>query len=173
MIFQFTHHVIIVINFSRKTMVYIPAKLVCQMLEEVDRHIPYETGGVIAGELIGNSQWIITNITMPGPKAIHKRFSFKPDYEHDENEIARIYRDTNCTSVYLGDWHSHPNSSSYISEKDKNVLEIIAKSKEARMPHPLMLIIGTSPLELGCWTYLKSRLGRKEFVRVLVNIAKI
>jgi len=153
-------------------MVYIPANLVCQILEEAENYIPYETGGVIAGELTGKSQWVITHITMPGPKAIHKRFSYTPDYEYDENEIARVYRETNCNSVYLGDWHSHSNSSSYMSEKDKNVLQTIAKSSEARIAHPIMLILGTSPLELGCWTYRKSKLFEKEFVLVPVALLK-
>ncbi len=142
------------------------------MLEEVEKRIPYETGGIIAGELTGKSQWMITHITMPGAKSTHNRFSYKPDYEHDENEIAKIYRETNCNSVYLGDWHSHPNSSPYMSEKDKNVLEAIAKSKEARMPHPIMLILGTSPLEFGCWTLMKSKLFGKEFVNVPIALLK-
>lgn len=147
-------------------MVYIPADLVCQMIEEVARHTPYETGGLLAGKVVSNSEWLITHITLPGANAAHGRFSYKPDYEHDDLQIANIYEATACNSVYLGDWHSHPNTASYMSEKDEQVLRTIARSKEARIPRPIMLIFGTSPLELRCWTFVKSKLLGKEFVKV-------
>lgn len=156
----------------RKANLYIPANLVCLLLQEVQKHVPYETGGVIAGEFVNDFTWQITHLATAGPKAIHGSYSYTPDYEHDEKKIARIYKETNCKSVYLGDWHSHPGAAAYMSEKDKNTLRTIARSEEARIEHPIMLILGTSPLELCCWTYnIKSKPFGKVFIHVPITLS--
>lgn len=151
-------------------MVHLPSICISEMLVSVEKHFPKETGGLILGELVSESEWIITNVTMPGVNATHRNHSYVPDDEHDTEEISRIYRKTNCQSVYLGDWHSHPNSSSYMSEKDKRTLRSIAEFKDARMQCPIMIVLGTSPFEVRCWTYRKSRLFKKVIFEVPIGL---
>lgn len=84
---------------------------------------------------------VITDIVSPGPKAIHGLDDFSPDHKYHEFEVARIYNMSAGRIVYLGDWHSHPNGSVYLSEKDRATLQRIGSSQEARMPTPLMAIM--------------------------------
>lgn len=151
-------------------MVHLPSICVSEMLNSVGKHFPKETGGLIAGELVSESEWIVTDVTMPGSGAVHKSHSYVPDNEHDTKEIARIYRETNCQSVYLGDWHSHPNSTSYMSGKDKRALRSIAEFKDARIQWPIMIVLGTSPFEIRCWVYRKSNFFKKEIFEVPIGL---
>lgn len=148
-----------------------PFRLFGELIANAEKFMPNETGGLIVGRICGGSEWLLTHITMPGPKAVHGRYSYKPDYGYDEHEIARIYQETNCESVYLGDWHSHPNSKAYMSEKDTIVLRTIAKSRDARISNPIMIILGTSPFELCCWGYKKAKLLSREFSTVTVRLS--
>ena len=140
------------------------------MLKEMNRHFPNETGGVLLGFRSSNEDWIITRIVGPGPKAIHGRYHFIPDYEFHRNEVARIYEASNCEETYLGDWHTHPGASAYTSERDKKTLKNIFNAKDARLEEPIMLIIGTSPFELKGWSYSKKGLPYRDFPNRKIQI---
>lgn len=43
---------------------------------------------------------------------------------------------------YIGEWHTHPNSSSHYSQTDFNAMKKIAVSDEANIQNPILLIIG-------------------------------
>lgn len=105
-------------------------------------HLPQETGGVLLGYWHSSREVVVTCMTHAGPAAIHKRRSYTPDYEFDEQWVARAYKDSRGTTVYLGDWHSHPQTETpYLSSKDKRALRRIACSDLARAPTPLSLVL--------------------------------
>jgi integrative and conjugative element protein (TIGR02256 family) len=135
---------------------WVRKKLVKICLKEMSRHFPKETGGVVAGYIGDNGEKVVTQITIAGPKAKHDKYSYTPDYKFDEKQIARIYKESKRTEVYLGDWHSHPGSGSYLSEKDKATLQRISGYKEARIVRPIMIIMGTMPFQLKAWEYSSS-----------------
>ena len=91
---------------------------------------------------VAYSEVIVTHAVGPGPLALHYRKSFLPDATYQENEIARIYEDSNRISTYLGDWHTHPQGSSFLSYRDKRTLRRIAVHSEARCQVPLMVVLG-------------------------------
>jgi len=102
---------------------------------------PLETGGILIGYSAGVSELVVTNIVGPGPAAVHESSSFKPDYDFHAAESARLFNASGGTAVYLGDWHTHPDSSLPImSWKDRKTLTRIARSADARIPRPIMLI---------------------------------
>jgi integrative and conjugative element protein (TIGR02256 family) len=124
------------------------------MLIETIKWMPKETGGILMGNRKSVDEWIITQVIGPGRNAKHTLTSFIPDYDYQEEEVAKIYSESNCLETYLGDWHTHPNSNSHLSKKDTKTLRRIALFKKARIENPLMLIIGTRPFELKTWAYL-------------------
>jgi integrative and conjugative element protein (TIGR02256 family) len=119
-----------------------------KILEETIKWMPFETGGILIGYWGPPNEIVVTDIVGPGPLAMHENDSFEPDHEYQVREISKKYFNTNRTETYLGDWHTHPNSSSYLSEKDKRTLKRIADFKKARLKKPLMLVLGTHPFEL-------------------------
>ncbi len=98
---------------------------------------------------------VITEAVGPGPCAKHGKTTFVPDPYYHESEIARLYEQSGRVNTYLGDWHSHPNSVTRLSPTDRCTLLKIAKHKDARVPTPLMAIIGASdPPTFQIWQYL-------------------
>jgi integrative and conjugative element protein (TIGR02256 family) len=112
-----------------------------KLLQEADRTKPKETGGVLIGYRGEQDTIVIADIVGPGPRATHMRYSFAPDHEYQEQEIARIYEASGRVRTYLGDWHSHPRGSATMSTTDRRTLRRIARTRSARQPEPLMLII--------------------------------
>lgn len=114
------------------------------MSAESERWSPKETGGVLMGYW-SDRDVVLTDIIGPGPKAVHRRYSFTPDSKWQENEIARIYEESGRVITYLGDWHSHPYGTQELSIKDLVTLLRVAIHKPARAPKPIMGILHNNP----------------------------
>jgi integrative and conjugative element protein (TIGR02256 family) len=88
---------------------------------------------------------VITAAIGPGPRAVHEKHRFVPDYDYHEQEIARQYLLADGALQYLGDWHTHPGQAGDLSTKDYTTLARIAYSRRARAPQALMLILAHGP----------------------------
>ena len=130
------------------------------IIEEASRWKDLETGGVLAGYAT-NNDIVVTNIVGPGPKAKHNKMSFIPDNKYHNEQMANIYKASNQIEAYIGDWHTHPNSIAYLSDRDKTTLRKIGTYKKARLPSPLMLVLGTSNMEMKIWIYCLNQEGEK------------
>ncbi|HEX5387384.1 MAG TPA: Mov34/MPN/PAD-1 family protein [Gemmatimonadales bacterium] len=112
--------------------------------EAVQRH-PHETGGVLLGYAGDGDDVVVTAVVGPGPNAVHERSRFVPDHAHHESEVARLYEQSGRRWTYLGDWHTHPDTMAYLSATDAETLESIAGAEAARVPWPVMVILGQHP----------------------------
>ena len=68
--------------------------------------------------------------------------------ELDRNALTSVTQGTGGSEnevTYLGDWHSHPSSTSSLSLLDKRTLTKIATTDEANCKNPIMLILGKKP----------------------------
>jgi integrative and conjugative element protein (TIGR02256 family) len=133
---------------------------VADMLAEAERMSPLETGGALVGYWVTpHDEVVVTHATGPGPNAVHGPRGFLPDDEFQEGEIARVYRESGRLYTYLGDWHTHPGASSYLSWRDKRTLRKVAVCPDARAPIPLMAVFGGGPdWTLKVWRYEPTRL---------------
>jgi Predicted metal-dependent protease of the PAD1/JAB1 superfamily len=114
--------------------------------KEASAKAPLETGGILLGywsELPATP--VVTHWIGPGPTAIHEQGRFVPDYNFHEFEVARLYRESSGFLQYLGDWHSHPGSPGYLSQRDCRTLRRIASFGKARAPRPLMVVLAFGP----------------------------
>jgi integrative and conjugative element protein (TIGR02256 family) len=137
--------------------------------------MPFETGGCLMGYWAKEfTEVVITHIIGPGPHAAHGKFYFFPDSSWQDEEIAKIYSDTDRLITYLGDWHSHPADNSSLSFIDKWTMMRIGQHKAARVKSPLMGVIHTPPywdLTIYCKRKrTKARLySGREYVRFQVK----
>lgn len=145
-----------------KRCVWIKNSVVQFIIDQAKHWGNLETGGILAGYVSGGDI-VVTQIVGPGPKAKHTASSFKPDSKYHSERIAEIYERSNREDTYLGDWHTHPNARSYLSPKDKETLVRIGNYKKARMPSPIMLVLGTEKMEIKVWNYYRNG-ERKEIV---------
>ena len=131
---------------------WIRAGAVDLMRQEAARKAPNETGGVLMGYLDRDGcAFLIDSAVGPGPAAMHARASFLPDHDFHEKEIARIYKESGRRITYLGDWHTHPLSTGYLSDRDLKTLKRIAADAEARARSPLMSVLAGSKWTLFIW----------------------
>lgn len=111
-----------------------------QMTQEAERAFPHETGGILIGCVGKSGEPVVMAVIGPGPNARHSLSRFLPDHGWQCTQIDMHYESSHGGLVYLGDWHTHPNGSPYMSWIDKRTLMRIAQHSEARQTHPLMLI---------------------------------
>lgn len=110
---------------------------------EAESKKPLETGGLLIGYFSADDDHVvITEIVGPGPKAKHRKRTYKPDYTFHREELCRIFHESGGTHTYLGDWHSHPNAPAYLSFLDKRALRNIARFPDNYVDRPIMLILG-------------------------------
>ncbi|MBZ5613418.1 MAG: Mov34/MPN/PAD-1 family protein [Acidobacteriia bacterium] len=137
--------------------VWIHDVVVAGIREDADHYYPAESGGILLG-YISDREAVITAFVDGGPRAIRLRDGFIPDQEYHVDSIARVYRDSGYQTTYLGDWHSHPDGPLALSWRDRRTLRRIAGYREARLPTPVLIIIGGSnDWSIAAWTvYSKS-----------------
>lgn len=137
--------------------VWLPERLSAELRREAAITYPQETGGVLMGYESG-ADLVVTCVIGPGPKAIHGRNSFVPDYDFQEAEIARVYGESKRASTYLGDWHTHPRGSDSLSDADRKTLKAISNCAEARIEKPVMVILwGSDRWSITAWRGMWSR----------------
>ncbi len=142
------------------------------MTAECNRAAPAETGGVLMGyRADGSEDRVATHVIGPGPNAIHEEMRFAPDHDYQLAEITRLYGMSGRRLEYLGDWHSHPDAEGYLSDKDLETLNRIARSRTARVENPVMLVMaGRRGWEPFAWSHERSSAwiwGRRSIIRPL------
>lgn len=127
------------------TTVWINSSALEDMVEEACSRYPVETGGVLLGYAADNTDVVVQCAIGPGPNAQHSRYRFVPDHAWQCEQIDHHYAASSGIEVYIGEWHTHPGSSAWMSLLDRRTLGRIARHREASCPHPLMIIAGGSP----------------------------
>lgn len=136
---------------------WLPELIVAELIAEANAWYPVETGGVLLG-YESEDGLVVTDHVDAGPNAVRSRLSFAADAEYQLEEIARIYERSGRIHIYVGDWHSHPESSPTYSITDRAALREVSGSTLGRCERPLMLILGGSdPWMAVAWRYRRSR----------------
>jgi len=153
----------------RQTRVRIAAAVAAELRRESQHSAPLETGGVLLGFVDADAPFAVEVLAQagPGPDAEHRRHRFVPDSAWQTARIADVYSRSGRVITYLGDWHSHPGGSAWPSRLDRRTAARIARSKAARAPRPLMLIVsGASLEELNAYRFARFRLRTAELTVV-------
>jgi integrative and conjugative element protein (TIGR02256 family) len=126
--------------------VWVSSGVMSLLINEANRTIPAETGGVLLGYWAQKGgEPVITNAIGPGPRAVHECRRFVPDQDYHLEQIGGLYEASGRRLRYLGDWHTHPGGTASPSKSDLATLSLIASTKNARLPTPLMLILAPGP----------------------------
>jgi integrative and conjugative element protein (TIGR02256 family) len=125
-----------------KTVVWLPASLLRYIATAAEEWAPKETGGILAGYWsTKHTECVVTHVIGAGPTADHRETGLTPDTGYQESELDRIFAESGGASVYIGEWHSHPNSPAIPSPADRSTLRRIALYSAAQAPRPLVLIV--------------------------------
>lgn len=133
-----------------------------------------ETGGPLFGyENYG--ELVVTRAYLPGPKAWHFPWLYRPDRAAVQAAIDEVYEETGGQQRWVGSWHTHPLGRPLPSLVDRRTAERVAGEAAVACPEPLMLIQttrmsrnGLQPRPLGAFRWT-SEIGALR--RVTVRIA--
>jgi len=132
--------------------VWISQEVQEQIFTEALQRPELETGGIVLGYWgCPTGEPVITAMIGPGPKAVHKARSFRPDVAFHQAASLEAFEQSNGRTVYLGDWHTHPGGPDLLSRRDLRTLGRISRSAMAQLPTPLMLIVAGPPYRMTTW----------------------
>lgn len=81
-----------------------------------------EAGGVLLGRyLLDNDDVIVDQATVPGPRDKRSRFGFFRHKHWHQAHIQRAWEESNHTTTWLGEWHTHPEAyptPSWVDKRD-------------------------------------------------------
>ncbi|MEW8288094.1 MAG: Mov34/MPN/PAD-1 family protein [Candidatus Thiodiazotropha endolucinida] len=120
----------------------------------------YEIGGILFGEQVDDSEFILLDITTQK----NSRFcdSFVRDADEARRSICKFnekYNHSYSKYNYLGEWHSHPNFTVLPSTKDKATMRMLLQHPDNKANFLLLIIIRINKLhslEIGAKAYLSS-----------------
>lgn len=120
--------------------IILPERIFDEIKKCVVKHYPNECGGVFVGK-IKEKTALIEKMMVP------KRFRSNPVFfsriaDFINKWLERVFNQSNGETIYLGEWHSHPNGAPYPSETDYNSMKRIAQNTDVRIETPLLLIVG-------------------------------
>ena len=117
-----------------------------------------ETGGPLAGYLSTDGAVVITHAGGPGPRAVLGHFSVQLDGEHATAFCDRIYRESQGSFDYIGDWHRHVAWSLKPSPSDEEAMREVVTSGSCSLEAPVSIIYRKTPE--GLCAYLLGGNGR-------------
>lgn len=113
----------------------------------------YEAGGILMGRRLINGDIFITDVTSPQKGDTRKRSFFKKQTKIHQSISDSLWEKSSGMTVYLGEWHTHPEDSPIPSPIDLRGWKL-SVSKQPNDKTYIFVILGIK--ELSVWSYSKT-----------------
>lgn len=121
------------------------------MSQQLRRHDPNETGGILVGRIAATRRTVyVTRLVAPPPDSRGTPFGFTRGTDRLPESIERVRDRTGGLLTYVGEWHTHPMGGSELSETDKQAI-VSLRSILDRVGLPTLVAIVTQD---GCRPHL-------------------
>jgi integrative and conjugative element protein (TIGR02256 family) len=77
------------------------------IVQDALRWTPRETGGPLFG-YENHGELVVTRAYLPGPRAWHLPWLFRPDRAAVQRAIDEVFNETGGEERWIGSWHTHP-----------------------------------------------------------------
>ncbi len=104
------------------------------------KHYPKEFGGFLIGYYSNDLKKIILTDVLSPKEFKSYRLLFERSTKGIKEELLEFFK-LKEKRYYVGEWHSHPDSSSRYSATDLNAMRNIAESETVRIKNPILLIV--------------------------------
>lgn len=115
-----------------------------------------EAGGQLFARIHGD-EWSVEQATGPRQSDFRSRFGFRPNRKAEQQEIVDRFT---AGLHYVGDWHTHPESSPKPSSTDLSSMNDMVSASRHELPGFLMMIVGTRPGPSGFWLSIHHANGK-------------
>lgn len=106
-----------------------------------------EAGGQLFARVRADD-WSVEQATGPRWSDFRSRFGFRPNRKAEQQEIEERFT---AGLHYVGDWHTHPESSPKPSPTDLSSMKDMVSASGHELPGFLMMIVGKRPGPSGIW----------------------
>jgi integrative and conjugative element protein (TIGR02256 family) len=109
-----------------------------------------EAGGMLLGRIIAETgDVVVDELTQPAPDDSRTRFTFVRGKEFAQDLVNRAWAYSSGTRIYLGEWHSHPESRPTPSPHDLGNWRAVVRGARYEQDELLFVIVGID--EVAVW----------------------
>jgi proteasome lid subunit RPN8/RPN11 len=123
-------------------------------------HFPNEFGGCLLGSYLNDYREVVISEIIYPDKFHSTTMKFEPNPFDLNKKLNKVYSEFEGRIEYVGDWHSHPNSSNHFSESDFRSISDVAQSKTVNTHNPILVIAAFGPnyFDPGFYVYKSYKL---------------
>ncbi len=119
---------------------WVSGQVAAEIAHEAGEHEPLEAGGMLLGYWSGDDV-VVTSCIASGPRTKRGTTWLVPDQEWQMARLGEVYEASGRLTTYLG--LAYPPRWCALSKlRDRRTLRAVRRSKDARTPRPLMMIVG-------------------------------
>lgn len=123
---------------------------------------PREVGASLVGSYSDDgTQATVTGVAPLSSDSRGSRFRFQRGVQGLRKYFSRLFRLSQGTVHYVGEWHSHPGGSPTPSRTDDINMQEIADDPRALCPECILVILGLTMDENSTGVYVYSRTRRR------------
>lgn len=123
--------------------VYMPEEIYERIRVLVANYYPHECGGIFVGRIETDDATI--EQTMIPDHFDSSPVLFRRIARFFNHWLNKIFRQSNGETIYIGEWHSHPDGVPFPSSTDFKAMQSIALGGKVRIQTPLLMIVGYKP----------------------------
>ena len=138
-------------------------KLLNSLAEKGMSYCPNEFGGFLVGYYNNDNKHLCITDSLLPKKFYASRCSFERSTKGIERKLKKYFKQI-PKKYYVGEWHTHPDSSTIPSDTDILAITAIINNKNSGIANPVLLIIGYSKTQInfGFYVCFKNKLYRYE-----------
>ena len=118
------------------------------------KYHPKETGGILVGSFSGDNKTVFIKDCIQPDTIDSSPSHFTRLSQKLNDKLKELHLSSKGELVYVGEWHSHPNSSSSYSSTDFKAMKEIAHDTDTRNKNPILIINGIKSGESDFSFYL-------------------
>lgn len=143
--------------------IVISEELTIRLYELGLKYHPAEYGGILVGKYSDDLKTCFIEETIVPTKHKSSRYSFERGKEGLFQKLTEYYHQ-NPQLIYVGEWHTHPDSTPVPSITDKKAMIKIAADEDVKISSPVLIILGVTKTiySVGIYIQFNNRLYKYE-----------
>lgn len=113
-----------------------------------DDKTKHESGGILLGQVAGNNVYVL-KASIPNNFDKSSRYSFERNKDIAQITVNYEFANTNGKTIYLGEWHTHPEDIPTPSGQDRKMIKEQMKLGKPNLSFLLLYIQGIQKSYLG------------------------
>ncbi len=132
-----------------KYKIYIPENIISILDKYKQNNSQNESGGIILGSVSNDYNVYVSKLSLPTSFDKNNRYSFERDKKIAQILIDYEFYNSGGKTIYLGEWHTHPEDNPTPSYTDINMIKKQYKENRINDDFLIMLIGGFKEYYLG------------------------